>query len=192
MLDREGPTSGAAPDGISIRPAHPRDARSFLEAYREAAAEGRRIQTERVDRTVGFYRRRFGRSWDDAAAHLLALDGDRVVGSLSIRRHIEHPALRHVATLGMFVRQEYRRRGIGAALMAEALRWGRLVGVERIELTVYPHNTPAIALYRSFGFLEEGRLVRHARKSYGYEDEILMAAWIGPEPGPAGSDEEGA
>jgi len=46
-------------------------------------------------------------------------------------------------------------------------------------LSVYPHNTGAIALYRRFGFAEEGRLARHSRKSYGYEDEILMAAWIG-------------
>jgi len=53
-----------------------------------------------------------------------------------------------------------------------------------VELTVYPHNDAAIALYRRFGFVEEGRLVRHAKKSYGYEDEILMAVWLGPEPAP--------
>jgi hypothetical protein len=46
---------------------------------------------------------------------------------------------------------------------------------------VYPHNQAAIALYRRFGFEQEGRLVRHAKKSYGYEDEILMAVWIGPK-----------
>jgi len=34
-------------------------------------------------------------------------------------------------------------------------------------------------LYRAFGFVEEGRLIRHAKKSYGYEDEILMAVWLG-------------
>lgn len=180
------------PAAILIRPARPRDARSFLEGFREVAEEGRRIQTEVVDRTVGFYRRRFRRPWDEDGAHLLALDGDRVVGSLSIRRHVEHPALRHVATLGMHVVRSHRGRGVGSALMAEALRWARAFGIERIELTVYPHNGPAIALYRRFGFVEEGRLVRHAKKSYGYEDEILMAVWIGPEPGPRGPDAGGA
>ena len=43
----------------------------------------------------------------------------------------------------------------------------------------------AIALYRKFGFVQEGRLSRQSRKSYGDEDEILMAAWI------AGEDLEG-
>jgi putative acetyltransferase len=65
--------------------------------------------------------------------------------------------------------------------MAEAIRWARSVGVEKIVLSVYPGNAAAIALYRRFGFIEEGRLARHSRKSYGDEDEILMAAWIGDD-----------
>lgn len=188
-LDRLEAADAAAvevvpPPGIAVRPARPGDARAFLDAFRAVAAERVFIQTEVVRRTVRSYRRRFRRSWDDRGAHVLALDGDRVVGSLSIRRD-DHEATRHVATLGMFVSREYRRRGIGAMLMSEALRWARRFEVERVELTVYPNNTAAIALYRTFGFVDEGRLVRHARKSYGYEDEILMATWIGAEPAPA-------
>jgi RimJ/RimL family protein N-acetyltransferase len=63
--------------------------------------------------------------------------------------------------------------------MAEGLRWAREFGVARVELAVYPGNERAIALYRGFGFVQEGRLVRHSKKSYGYEDEILMALWLG-------------
>jgi diaminopimelate decarboxylase len=177
------PVGFTPPEGVEVRPARPGDARSFLDAYRRVAAERRFIQTERVGRSAGFYRRRFRRPVDDRAAHLLALDGSRVVGSLSIRRD-EHAATRHVATLGMFVVADHRRRGIGRALMREALAWAERVGVERLELTVYPGNRAAIALYRAFGFREEGRLVRHAKKSYGYEDEILMARFVGRGAGP--------
>jgi RimJ/RimL family protein N-acetyltransferase len=171
----------AAPPGIEIRPARPRDAASFLEAYASVAAEKRFIQTERVTRSPRDYRRRFRSSWDERGAHLLATDGDLVVGSLSIRRD-DHPATWHVATLGMFVVASHRGQRIGTAMLAEALRWAREQRIERVELTVYPHNEAALALYRRFGFVEEGRLVRHAKKSYGYEDEILMAVWLGPEP----------
>jgi len=171
-------TTVDAPMGILLRPARPRDARSFLQAYRSVADERRFIQTEHPTHSAAFYRRRFRRPWDDRGAHLLALDGEAVVGSLSIRRD-EHPATRHVATFGMFVVASHRGRGIGAALMGEAIGWARRFGIERVELTVYPHNEPAIALYRRFGFEQEGRLVRHAKKSYGYEDEILMAVWLG-------------
>jgi putative acetyltransferase len=80
----------------------------------------------------------------------------------------------------MFVTSAWRGRGVGTALMDGAMRWARDAGVERVDLSVYPHNQAAIALYRVFGFVEEGRLIRHAKKSYGYEDEILMAVWLGP------------
>jgi len=67
------------------------------------------------------------------------------------------------------------------------MRWATSVGVEKIVLSVYPHNRGAIALYRKFGFVEEGRLARQSRKSYGYEDEILMAVWLGtPDRGGEG------
>lgn len=173
---REGELSVSR--GLIVRPAIPRDAESFVEGYRSVAAERRFLQVEEVHTPPRVYRRRFRRSWTPDAAHLLAVEGDRVVGSLSIRRDAEPPT-RHVATLGMFVVADRRRRGIGSALMAEALRWARQHRVLRIELTVYPHNEAASALYRKFGFGEEGRLVRHAKKSYGYEDEILMALWLG-------------
>ena len=184
-------TSSSSPlSGIEIRAARPADAASFTEAYGSVAAEKRFIQSERVTRSARVYRRRFRASWSDRAAHVVALDGHRVVANLSIHRN-DHPATWHVATLGMFVVASHRGRGIGGALMAEALRWAREHRLERVELTVYPHNEAALALYRRHGFVEEGRLVRHAKKSYGYEDEILMALWLGPEPPPTGSDADG-
>jgi RimJ/RimL family protein N-acetyltransferase len=172
------PDRPAGPEGVEVRPARPGDARSFVEAYAAVAAERRFIQTERVTRSAGFYRRRFRRSWDERGAHLVAIAAGRTIGSLSIRRD-EHPATGHVATLGMFVLASHRGRGVGTALMREAIVWARRFGIERVELTVYPHNEAAIALYRRFGFTQEGRLVRHAKKSYGYEDELLMAVWLG-------------
>jgi RimJ/RimL family protein N-acetyltransferase len=168
--------------GVIVRPAIPRDAAGFVEVYRAVAAERRWIQTEVVPLGERAYRRRFHRSWTTQEATLVAVEDGRVIGSLSISRE-DRPATRHVATLGMFVAASWRGRGVGTALMAEALRWAQLQCVEKIELTVYPHNEAAIALYRKFGLDEEGRLVRHAKKSYGYEDEILMGVWLGDENG---------
>jgi ribosomal protein S18 acetylase RimI-like enzyme len=173
------PIDPAALEGITVRPARPKDARSYLAFWTAIVEEGRHVRTERVTGTPRTYRRRFRRSWTDREAQIVALDlGDRVVGHVYIQREA-HPVTRHVATLGIAVSADVRGRGVGTALMAEALRWARSVGVDKIVLSVYPHNTGAIALYRKFGFVEEGRLARHSRKSYGDEDEILMAAWIG-------------
>jgi putative acetyltransferase len=171
--------------GVIVRPAKPTDAAGFVDLYRAVASERRWIQTEVVPLGERDYRRRFRNSWTTREATLMALADGRLIGSLSINRE-DRPATRHVATLGMFVAASWRGRGVGTALMTEAMRWGRLHGIEKIELSVYPHNGAAKALYRKFGFDEEGRLVRHEKKSYGYEDEILMAVWLGDgDGGPA-------
>ncbi len=181
-LEASAPSFPSAPrpgEGFEVRPARARDARSFLDAFRSVAAERRFIRTEEVSRTARRYRRRFRRSVTEEAAHLVAVAGGRVIGSISIQRDA-HPVTRHTASIGMFVTSGWRGRGVGTALMEEGMRWARDAGVERVDLTVYPHNQAAITLYRRFGFVEEGRLVRHSKKSYGYEDEILMAVWLGP------------
>ena len=166
------------PPGVRVRPAAPSDARSFLAMWREVVAEQRYVRSEDAQRSARFYRRRFKRSWTDREAQLVAVEGKRVVGHVTIQRE-GHPVSRHVATLGIAVAADRRGGGVGSALLAEALRWARSAGVERIVLSVYPDNTRAIALYRRFGFVEEGRLVRQSRKSFGYEDEVLMARWVG-------------
>lgn len=143
-------------------------------------AEGRFIRTEQVTHTVRDARRLFRRSRSHHQAFLLAVEGRRVVGWLSTMRE-DQSATRHVATLGMGVASDRRGMGVGSALLAEAVRWARSMGVEKLELSVYPDNRRAQALYRRFGFVDEGRLARHSKKSYGYEDEILMGMWLGSD-----------
>src|SRR5439155_24175266 len=80
------------------------------------------------------------------------------------------------------VAAEWRERGVGSALLAEAIRWARDVGVEKVALSVFPDNGNARALYRKFGFVEEGRLTGHSKKSIGYRDEIVMGLWLTSRP----------
>ena len=54
--------------------------------------------------------------------------------------------------IGIFVKQAYREKGHGTALMAEALRYLRSKGVKSIELGVDGNNLAAMKLYRKFGF----------------------------------------
>ena len=173
-----GPEPEAAvPAGVQIRPAMPRDAREWIRHVGEVAAEGRFIRTERATWTVREIRKRWRRSWTVQKADIVAVVEDRVIGSLSIGREA-NPVTRHVASLGMSVDADWRGKGLGSALMAEAFRWARWAGVEKLALTVYPHNQRALNLYKKFGFEEEGRLTGHSKKSHGYDDEIVMGRWL--------------
>ena len=173
-----------APRPFEVRPAEPRDASSFVEMWRAVVAERRYVRTERAPQSVRFYRRRyFRRPWTDAQASIVAVAGDRVIGHLNVSRE-EGPVTRHVASIGMAVAAEWRGRGVGSALMVEAIRWARQFGVEKLALSVYPDNEAALALYRKFGFQEEGRLTGHSKKSIGYRDEIVMGLWLIERPRP--------
>ncbi len=167
------------PDGVVVRPARPGDAASHLKMWTAVVAEGRWVRTETVRFTVRGYRRLFRHPVTGEHARLVAVAWGNVVGNLVIER-LAHPVNRHVATLGMAVDAAWRGQGIGSALMSAALRWARAEGVEKVSLEVYPSNVAAIALYRKFGFVEEGRLHRQSRKSYGDEDEVLMSRWLTP------------
>ena len=67
----------------------------------------------------------------------------------------------------MAVAREWRGRGIGSALMHAAIDWARGSGLHKLSLSVFAHNTAAIAVYRKFGFVEEGRRVKQYRRSSG-------------------------
>lgn len=108
------------------------------------------------------------------ARSLVAILEDRIVGDIGL-----HPAKgrrAHAATVGMGVHDEFTRRGIGRALLGEAIaiadEW---LNLSRLELTVYADNEPAIGLYKSFGFQVEGMMARYAFRGGAYVDALSMA-----------------
>jgi RimJ/RimL family protein N-acetyltransferase len=168
--------SSSMADDYVIRPAHPRDAEALVGLAEEIASEPPGwLISDGHWRTVGDERRylRALRRYRDAAVFVAETD-DGVVGRLSLGRD-PHPASRHVADLGLMVAIAWRRRGIGRALLAQAVDWAREVGVRKLELHVFPHNEPAIALYEDFGFRREGYRKEHYRRGRGFVDAILMA-----------------
>lgn len=77
--------------------------------------------------------------------------------------------------LGMVVRRELRHQGIGGLLLDAAVTWARERRLRELYLTVYSHNTAAIALYRRKGFREiEYRPAHLTRKSGQIWDLVLM------------------
>lgn len=161
---------------IAIRPARTEDAAALVAL---GAAIGREpeawLLTTDGWRTVGEERRylRALRRHPDAAVFVADDDG-AVVGRLSIARD-PHGASSHVADLGLMVALGHRRRGIGRALLDQAVAWARDAGVSKLELHVFPWNEPAIRLYERFGFQREGLRRGHYRRGDEYVDAIVMA-----------------
>jgi len=85
----------------------------------------------------------------------------------------------HVAEIGMSVRKAYWGQGIGRTTGEYLKEWGRNVGLRKLTLRVFDDNARAIALYRSLGFIEEGRLRQDVlRAGGGYSDTLVMGLFL--------------
>ena len=107
--------------------------------------------------------------------HVMVAEVDgRVVGfaNLSVR----DGKRRHSAWLGIAVHDEFAHRGVGRALMAALLELAdKWIGLVRVDLEADASNQRAIAMYRRFGFVEEGRQKKAYFSDGEFADAILMA-----------------
>jgi ribosomal protein S18 acetylase RimI-like enzyme len=151
---------------FEVRRARPEDVRGLVELFAAVAEERDGIATEPpVD--VDARTEQFASSIDGTIVAVAAGD---LVGSL----HVDATRF-GVGELGMTVARPWRGRGVGSALLTAAIEKARGEGLHKLSLEVFPHNEAAIALYRKFGFLEEGRRVKHYRRaSSELWDSIVM------------------
>ena len=105
---------------------------------------------------------------DNLCASFIVAEGENgtVLGYAGLHVAVDEGYIDNIA-----VREEYRRQGVGEALLDVFLRFGR-EKLAFLTLEVRPSNTPAIRFYMKHGFAQVGR-----RKNYytaPTEDAILM------------------
>ncbi len=86
--------------------------------------------------------------------------------------------LAHIGTLGMGVRKDVRRHGLGSALMDACLAQARKLGLEKIKLEVFASNEPARSLYIKKGFFEEGVRLKKRKFEGRYDDLVCMGRFV--------------
>ena len=118
---------------------------------------------------------------DTQGPRLVAVAGGDVVGMASL--HAQGSLRRgHVRGLAIAIAPAWQGQGLGRQLMTRLLDWAdNWGGVLRTELFVHADNPRAIALYRSLGFVEEGRHRGYALKDGRYVDSLSMAR-LHPHP----------
>lgn len=106
---------------------------------------------------------------------LCAFFYDRLVGTAGIETVGKKDKVKHRAAFGISVEKESWGLGIGRALTAACIECARQAGYHQLELDVVRENAAAIALYKSFGFVEYGRNPKGFRSRHtGWQELILM------------------
>ena len=110
----------------------------------------------------------------DAAPFLAIADGEPAgfIG-FRFRRRLNHATFEGWIS-DLVVRDPFRGRGIGRALLSAVIAEWRLRGSHRIELEVAYERTAARALYEAAGFVDQGRY---------FEIAPVRTRGIRPEPG---------
>jgi RimJ/RimL family protein N-acetyltransferase len=171
-------------DGISvaIRSAEPTDAVSLLEFARKILTEDPYNVTllEEFNMTVEQEQKWIQAHLDhpDQLA-LLATHENGIVGFLGMetRPRIQ---LRHVGMLHISIHKDFRRQGIARHMMQTLIDWAIThPTLEKLSLAVIPENIPALNLYKTLHFTEEGRRFREIKSPDGrYQDDVLMYKWL--------------
>ncbi|MGI9614523.1 MAG: GNAT family N-acetyltransferase [Acidimicrobiales bacterium] len=147
----------------------------FVRAASELDRPGVLALAYRLEEGVSPWRDRSGvaravRSWVESSIGSLG-DGERacfvaeecrqVIGFVSVERS-HHWSGGTDAYIGeLMVAEAAARRGVGRALLGEAIAWGQAQGCDRIALETGSANDSALAFYRSMAFeCDEVRLSR--------------------------------
>lgn len=132
---------------------------------------------ERICFSRPWSKRMLAEELDNAcAAFLVAEDADsgKVLGYAGVLVMADEGYITNVAVF-----PEYRRHGIGAAIIEVFMNFARGNDLAFLTLEVRPSNTAAIALYKGFGFEEVGR-----RKNYydlPKEDALILTRYFKEE-----------
>ena len=151
------------PETLELRPVTADQHRAIFDAEKEAFRDGWSPR-EHTDADFTFM---FGRTELDTDLWVVAWDGDEIAGVVQTWVYHEENATLRVARGWLeriSVRRPWRRRGVGRAITAEALRRLAGAGMTEAMLGVDAENpTGALGLYEGLGFEGDHRSVTYRR-----------------------------
>lgn len=115
--------------------------------------------------------------YQNTLGHLLLVAevDNQIVGTLDFNNG-HRQRIAHTGEFGMGVAPAYQNQGIGRCLIKVMLSWATSdLIIEKVKLTTFANNHNGLHLYKSLGFIEEGRGIKEIKMEKGvYLDVINM------------------
>lgn len=163
---------------VFIRTGKLDDAEIILELQRDVISENEYmiVVSEEFDKTTEQQRNWLKKILESERETIIVADiNGKVVGWIGFQSR-DLKRLSHTGYFTTTIHKDYRGLGIGKMLINELLNWAEKNPlIEKVSLGVLSTNHRAIALYKSVGFIEEGRKIKEIKISENlYIDDILM------------------
>ena len=164
---------------LVIRPLKRGDERELGRFFRTLSAEERAILKDDVTNPAVIA------AWCSNIDHervvpLVALDGDRIVGDATLHRS-RTGWTRHVASTRVTVDPEYRRKGLGCALIRELMALAAQLELAVLDAEIMAEQKSAIALFVELGFRPVATLPLHvADLNNQLHDLLILSKTIAP------------
>jgi L-amino acid N-acyltransferase YncA len=153
---------------VNVRPMTPDDWEQVAEVYREGIATGNATFETEVPSWE---------AWDAghlSTARLVAGEDGAVVGWAALSPVSDRCAYGGVAEVSVYVADGARGRGVGRALLEEAIRVSERAGIWTLQGGVFPENEASLALLDRCGFRQVGIRTRLGSLHGRWRDVVLL------------------
>ncbi|MFC0187050.1 GNAT family N-acetyltransferase [Fictibacillus aquaticus] len=165
-------------DTAVIRTVRLEDAEAVLAIHHEVVGEGDYFiaVADEFNKTAQQQREWIQKILENQRDTMLVAEVDYKLAGWIVFISQERKRQSHTGSMAIMIKKEYRNMGLGRTMITELLSWAEQNPlIEKVFLGTFSTNTRAISLYKSLGFVEEGRKVREFKFSDGeYVDDVLM------------------
>jgi phosphinothricin acetyltransferase len=108
--------------------------------------------------------------WDSShlqKPRLVARNGNDILGWVSLAPVSTRAVYSGVAEASLYISSQYRKQGVGSALMAALITSAEKAGIWTLQGSIFPENAGSLALVKKHGFREIGRREKIAKMTFG-------------------------
>ncbi|MCG7983202.1 MAG: GNAT family N-acetyltransferase [Candidatus Thiodiazotropha lotti] len=165
---------------LVIREIQNRDAARFIELNRQIDLETKNMLLEPQERTTTLDQQEAIINKIESRKNqvIFIAEKDLKIVGFTVASGGDFVRNRQTASLVIGVRCSWWGMGIGRSLLNAIRQWAMNNSIHRLELTVRTDNSRAVSLYKSIGFVVEGRRVESLFVDGNYVDEYYMAMHV--------------
>jgi len=157
---------------MNIRDATEADLDAIVKIY-NAAIPGRIATADTEPVSIESRRAWFAEHGPQHHPLWVAVVDKSIAGWFSFQSFYGRPAYHATAELSVYVAPDYQRRGIGHALLEQAITSSPRLGLRTLLGFIFGHNQPSLRLFESFGFQRWGALPGVAELD-GIERDLII------------------